>query len=164
MTSLNQDLIGIASGAARLQTPALVVDLDAFERNIAAMVEHANKVGIGLRPHAKTHKSVEIARRQIAAGANGVCCAKLGEAEALADGGIGAILVTSPVVADAGLARVAALNARIADLMVVCDNGAVAARLAAAAQASGKPLAVLVDIDPGMGRTGIRPAEAPALV
>jgi len=164
MTSLNEDLIGIAGGADRLQTPALVIDLDVLERNLARMVEHAGRAGVGLRPHAKTHKSVEIAKRQIAAGANGVCCAKLGEAEALAQGGIESILITSPVVTEAGIARLMALNARIADLMAVCDNATVAARLDAAALAAGKTLKVLVDIDPGMSRTGIRPADAPALV
>ncbi len=164
MTKLNENLIGIPGGAARLQTPALVLDLDAFERNVAHMVAHAKRAGIGLRPHAKTHKSVEIARRQIAAGANGICCAKLGEAEALAAGGIESILLTSPVVTEAGMARLVALNARMEELMVVCDNAAVAARLDEAAARSGKALKVVVDIDPGMSRTGIRAADAPALV
>jgi len=164
MTALNQDLIGVPGVAAKLQTPALVIDLDACERNLAAMAAHAARAGVALRPHAKTHKSAEIARRQIAAGARGVCCAKLGEAEALAAAGIDAILVTSPVVTDPGIARVMALNARISDLMVVCDNPGVAARLDAAARESGRKLKVVVDIDPGMGRTGIDAARAPALV
>ena len=86
--ALNEDLIGAPGGRAKLATPALVVDLDVLERNIAAMAAHARKSGVALRPHAKTHKSVEIAKLQIAAGALGICCAKLGEAEALADGGI----------------------------------------------------------------------------
>jgi D-serine deaminase-like pyridoxal phosphate-dependent protein len=128
------------------------------------MAEHARKVGVSLRPHAKTHKSVEVAKLQIAAGALGVCAAKLGEAEALAAGGIESVLVTSPVVTHAGIARVIALNASMKELMVTCDNAAVAARLDAAAAASGKRLRVLVDIDPGLGRTGIKSANAPALV
>ena len=156
---LNDDLIGREDGSALLQTPALVIDLDRLERNIAVMAAHALKHGIALRPHAKTHKSVEIAKLQIAAGALGVCCAKLGEAEALAEGGIGSILITSPVVTERGIARLMALNARMPDLMATCDNAEVAARLAAAAKASGKKLKVLVDIDPGLGRTGIRPGE-----
>jgi len=164
MSSLNEPLIGVPGGRARLQTPALVIDLDAFERNLAAMVAHAKKAGIGLRPHAKTHKSAEIARRQIAAGANGICCAKLGEAEALAAQGIDSILLTSPVVTDAGIARLMTLNAQIRELIVVTDNATVAARLDTAAQAAGKTLKVLIDIDPGMGRTGIRASNAPALV
>ncbi|HUO87617.1 MAG TPA: DSD1 family PLP-dependent enzyme [Rhizomicrobium sp.] len=164
MTSLNDNLVGVAGGRARLQTPALVIDLDALERNIARMAEHARRAGIALRPHAKTHKSVEIAKRQLAAGALGICCAKLGEAEALAAGGIESILLTSPVVTEAGIARLTALNARMRELIVVTDNAAVAARLDAAAAASGKTLKVLVDIDPGMSRTGIRASDAPALV
>lgn len=156
--TLNAGLIGVAGGRAKLQTPALVVDLDLLEANIAAMAAHAKAHGIALRPHAKTHKCVEISKRQIAAGALGVCVAKLGEAEAQADGGIQSILITSPVVTDAGIARLVALDARIDDLMVTVDNPSVAARLAAAAGA--KPLKVLVDIDPGLGRTGIAPGEA----
>jgi D-serine deaminase-like pyridoxal phosphate-dependent protein len=156
---LNDDLIGRDDAAALLQTPALVVDLDRLERNIAKMAEHAKRHGISLRPHAKTHKSATIAKLQIAAGALGVCCAKLGEAEALAEQGVGSILITSPVVTERGIARLVALNARMPDLMVTTDNADVAARLAAAAKASGKKLNVIVDIDPGMGRTGIRPGE-----
>ncbi len=156
---LNDDLIGNEDAGALLQTPALVIDLDRLERNIAKMAEHAKRHGISLRPHAKTHKSAAIAKLQIAAGALGVCCAKLGEAEALAEGGIGAILITSPVVTERGIARLVALNARMPDLMATTDNAEVASRLAAAAKASGKKLNVIVDIDPGMGRTGIRPGE-----
>jgi len=156
---LNWELIGVPGGRWMLQTPALVIDLGAMERNIARMAEHARKNQIALRPHAKTHKSVEIARRQMEAGALGICVAKLGEAEALADGGIDSILVTSPVVTDAGIARVLSLNAKLRELIVVCDNAEIVAKLAAAAR-SGKGLRVLVDIDPGMNRTGIRPGEA----
>jgi D-serine deaminase-like pyridoxal phosphate-dependent protein len=159
MTYLNANLIGVPGSRWKLQTPALVVDLDGMERNIAKMAEHAKAHGIALRPHAKTHKSVEIAKRQIAAGALGQCCAKLGEAEALAEGGIDSILLTSPVVTDGGVERLMALNARTNDLMATCDNLAIARKLDAAAQANGKKLKVFVDIDPGMSRTGIRPGD-----
>lgn len=152
---LNAALVGEPDGKSRLQTPALVIDLDVLERNIARMAEHASAKGIALRPHAKTHKSAEIARRQIAAGAEGVCVAKLGEAEALADAGVESLLITSPIVTDSGIARLMALNARIEEVMATCDNPDVAARLAAAAHAGGKALKLLVDIDPGLGRTGI---------
>jgi D-serine deaminase-like pyridoxal phosphate-dependent protein len=165
MADLNRDLIGVPGGRALLQTPALVIDLDAMERNIAAMAAHARKNNIALRPHAKTHKCSEIAKRQIAAGALGICCAKLGEAEALADAGIESILLTSPVVTDRGIARVMALNAKIGELRITCDNASVAARLEKAAGESGKNLRVVVDIDPGLGRTGIAPGDgAVALV
>jgi 3-hydroxy-D-aspartate aldolase len=130
-----------------------------LERNIAAMAVHARKHGIALRPHAKTHKSVEIAKLQIGAGALGICCAKLGEAEALAEGGIDSILITSPVVTERGIARLMALNGKIGALMAVCDNAVIATRLADAAQAGGKKLKVVIDIDPGLGRTGIRPGD-----
>src|SRR5688500_7424985 len=104
-----------------LPTPALLIDRAALERNIAAMAAFAEAQGIALRPHAKTHKSGEIARRQIAAGAAGICCAKLAEAEALAEDGVGDIHLTSPVVAPAAIVRLAALSARIA-LSVVVDH------------------------------------------
>lgn len=159
---LNDDLIGVAGGRWRLATPALVIDLDRLETNIARMVRHARTNNVALRPHAKTHKCAEIARRQITAGAEGICVAKLGEAEALADAGIDSILITSPVVTERGIERLIALNARIGQVTAVCDSAAIAERLAAAAAASGKRLALLVDIDPGMGRTGLPPGEAAA--
>src|ERR1700761_65400 len=140
--SLNSDLIGVPGGRALLQTPALVIDLDAMERNIAAMAAHAQKNNIALRPHAKTHKCSEIAKRQIAAGALGICCAKLGEAEALAEAGIESILLTSPVVTARGIARVMALNAKIGELRITCDNIKIAAKWEEAARSAGKKLRV----------------------
>ena len=83
----NESLIDERESRARLITPALVLDLDAMERNIATMAVYAAEQGVAFRPHAKTHKSVQIARRQLDAGALGICCATLGEAEALAAGG-----------------------------------------------------------------------------
>jgi 3-hydroxy-D-aspartate aldolase len=164
ITALNADLVGVPDGRGRLQTPALVLDLDAFERNVERMMTHAHAHGLAVRPHAKTHKSVEVAKRQIAAGAIGICSAKLGEAEVLAEAGIESILVTSPVVSEAAITRAVALNQRMRELIVVCDNHEIATRLDDAAHGSGKKMRVLVDIDPGLGRTGVRPTEAPALV
>ena len=162
---LNADLIGVSGGQKRLATPALVIDLDVLEDNIARMAAHARKNGIALRPHAKTHKCSEIAKRQIAAGALGLCVAKLGEAEELALAGIDSILVTSTLVKERAIAGRDALNLRIGELIAVCDNPTVAQRLAEAAIAQGKPLKLLVDIDPGLGRTGLPPgADAIALV
>jgi D-serine deaminase-like pyridoxal phosphate-dependent protein len=155
-------LIGQAGSRYELATPALIIDLDIFEHNLARMAEFARSRGVFLRPHAKTHKCAEIARRQMAAGALGVCTAKLGEAEALADAGLDSILITSPVVTERAIARLMQLNARIDDLMTVCDNPAIARRLAEAATHNGKKLKLLVDLDPGMGRTGVRPGEAAA--
>jgi len=139
---------------ADLPTPALIVDAAALERNIARMAEYAAARGIALRPHAKTHKSGEIARRQIAAGAVGICCAKLSEAEALADEGVGDIHLTSPVVTAEAIARLSRLNARIS-LSVVVDNPDNAVALAAV-----EGLRVFIDVDPGTHRTGVASAAA----
>ncbi|RYZ10468.1 MAG: DSD1 family PLP-dependent enzyme, partial [Alphaproteobacteria bacterium] len=157
---LHAHLIGQQGGRKSFNTPVLVIDLDLLDRNIATMATFAVERGIALRPHAKTHKSVNIAQRQIASGAVGVCCAKLGEAEAMADGGLGAILITSPVVSAPAIARLIALNARIPDLRVTTDNPDNVTALAAAAQAAGKPLQLVVDIDPGIRRTGVPSPEA----
>lgn len=157
---LHGHLIGRQGGRRSLNTPVLTLELDALDRNIAKMAAFAKARGLALRPHAKTHKSADIAKRQIAAGAVGVCCAKPGEAEALAEAGIGAILITSPVVSEPAIARLIALNARIADLRVVVDNPDNVAALDRAAEAAGKPLHVLIDIDPGIRRTGVASAEA----
>lgn len=157
---LHRHLIGQQGSRQALNTPALVLDRDALGRNIAAMAAFARKNGLALRPHAKTHKSVEIARLQIEAGAVGVCCAKLGEAETLAAGGIGSILITSPVVTPQAIERLAALNPRMADLRVVVDHPDNADALAAAAKAAGKPLSVLIDVDPGIRRTGVASPDA----
>lgn len=159
---LHRHLIGRQGSRQSLNTPVLVIDRDALERNIAAMAKFARDRGLALRPHAKTHKSVEIARLQLEAGAVGVCCAKLGEAEALAASGIGAILITSPVVTPQAIGRLAALNAREADLRVVADHPDNVDSLGAAAKAAGKPLTVLIDIDPGIRRTGVASPEAAA--
>ncbi|HEV7690618.1 MAG TPA: alanine racemase, partial [Hyphomonadaceae bacterium] len=159
---LHAHLIGQQGGRKAFNTPVLVIELDALERNIAKMAAFAKDRGIALRPHAKTHKSADIAKKQVAAGSVGVCCAKLGEAEAMADGGIGAILVTSPVVSAPAIERLMKLNARIPDLRVALDNPANVAALNAAASAAGKVLQVLIDIDPGIRRTGVPSPEAAA--
>ena len=158
---LHAHLIGRQGGRASLNTPVLVVDLDVLNANIKRMAAFARTNGMALRPHAKTHKSNHIARMQIEAGAVGVCCAKIGEAEAIADaGGIESILVTSPVVTSEAIARLIDLNARLGDLRVVCDHLENAAALASAAETGGKPLNVLIDIDPGIHRTGVASSEA----
>ena len=145
---------------ADLPTPALVVDLPALERNIAAMARWAAARGIALRPHAKTHKSADIARRQLAAGAAGICCAKLGEAEALAAAGVRDILITSPVVPAQALARLAALAPRLDRLAVVADHPANVDAIAAALGTA--TLDLLVDVDTGAHRTGVTSPEAAA--
>ena len=155
---LHAHLINQQGSRKSLNTPVLLIDLDAFERNVAAMAAFATAHRLRLRPHAKTHKCAEIARRQVDAGAVGVCCAKLGEAEEMAAGGIASILITSPVVSPQAIQRLITLNEKIADLQVAVDNPANAEALAAAT--TGKPLKVLIDIDPGIRRTGVASAEA----
>jgi D-serine deaminase-like pyridoxal phosphate-dependent protein len=157
---LHRRLIGQQGSRSALNTPALVLDRDALERNISAMAAFARRGGLALRPHAKTHKCVEIARLQLEAGAVGLCCAKLGEAEVLGEGGINSILVTSPVVTPQAIERLIALHERIADLSVVADNPDNVAALASFASASQRPLKVLVDIDPGIRRTGVPSPDA----
>lgn len=157
---VNRHLIGVPGGRAALATPALVVELDVLKRNIASMAKRCADAGIALRPHAKSHKCASIAKLQRAAGAVGFCCAKLGEAEALTAAGVSDILLTSPVVADQALARLSRLNAAAEGLMVVVDAPEMAAKLGAAARASGKTLGVVVDLDIGLHRTGIAPDRA----
>jgi D-serine deaminase-like pyridoxal phosphate-dependent protein len=161
---LHRALIGRQGSRGELNTPALVIELAALKRNIAAMAAFAKSKAIALRPHAKTHKSLEIAKLQLAAGAAGVCCAKLGEAEALAEGGVHTILITSPVIAPQTIERLIALHKSIEGLSVVADHPDNVAALARAAKTAAKPLPVIVDIDPGIRRTGVSsPAAAVAL-
>ena len=142
-----------------LDTPALLLDVDAVERNIKKMAANCRQWGVALRPHAKTHKSPEVSRLQLEAGALGICCAKLGEAEVQADGGIDRILITTEIVGAAKVRRLLALAQRT-HLMTVVDDVAAAEQLSGAATAAGITLDTLVDVNIGMGRTGIRAGEA----
>ena len=157
----NAPLIGVAGSRFRLDTPALLIDRDALARNIAAMAAHALGLGIALRPHAKTHKSLAVARRQVAAGALGICCATLGEAEVMVRGDIPGVHITSPQVTEAKIARLVALNAAPhRGLSVVVDHPANLAALDRAARDAGQTLDVLVDFEAGLGRTGVASEEA----
>lgn len=152
---LHQHLIGQQGSRRALNTPVLAIELEAMDANIAALAGFARDHGANLRPHSKTHKSPQIARRQIEAGALGVCCAKLGEAEAMVEAGIGGVLITSPVVMPQGIARLVALNRQATGLMQTADNPGNIVALDAAAAAAGTVLSVVLDIDPGMHRTGV---------
>jgi 3-hydroxy-D-aspartate aldolase len=157
MTALgpNERLIGKPGSRALLDTPALLIDRDALERNIVAMAMHARAVGVNLRPHAKTHKSARIADMQVAAGALGICCATLGEAEVMVAAGLPGVHITSPQVTDSKIARLVALHAQPHDgLSVVVDHPDNLAALARAACQAGQTLDVLVDFAAGHGRTG----------
>jgi D-serine deaminase-like pyridoxal phosphate-dependent protein len=159
--AMHGHLIGRDGSRRDLNTPVLVVDRDALERNIERMAQWAANQGLALRPHVKTHKSAEIARLQRSAGAIGFCCAKLGEAEALADNRItDGLLLTSPVASAPAIRRLIELNARTNGLMCVVDHPQNVKALGEAARTSGKPLRVLIDIDPGLHRTGVASPEA----
>src|SRR5260370_33792328 len=108
---LHGHLIGQQGSRRSLNTPVLVLDVEALDRNIAEMAAFAQAHNVKLRPHSKTHKSADIARRQIAAGALGNCCAKLGEAEALAEAGIECLPITYPVVPPQAIKPMLELNA-----------------------------------------------------
>jgi 3-hydroxy-D-aspartate aldolase len=157
--SPNSPLIGVAGSRHRLVTPCLVLDLDLLEANIAAMAAHCRRVGLALRPHSKTHKSVNIARLQLGAGAVGICCATIGEAEVMATAGLPGVLITSPVVQPANVARLVELNRSGNAVMTVADNPANVAEIARAATAAGATVRVLVDYDIGLGRTGCATVE-----
>jgi len=146
---------------AEVDTPALILDLDAFEGNLARMAEAVRGKPVRLRPHAKSHKCAEIALRQVAAGAVGVCCQKVSEAEALVAGGIKDVLIANEVVGAGKLARLAAL-ARRARLAVCVDAAQNVLDLDAAAARAGVRLDVLVEINVGADRCGVE-AGAPAL-
>lgn len=149
----------IGQPLAEVETPALLVELDAFERNLARMADGARAAGLALRPHAKTHKSALIAGWQIALGAVGVCCQKVGEAEAMVAGGVADVLVSNEVIGAAKLRRLAAL-ARRARIDVCVDDAGNVADLDAAAAVAGATIGVLVEIDVGAGRCGVEPGEA----
>src|SRR5579864_4167123 len=135
--------IPIGTALEDVDTPALVIELDALERNIALMAKSVAGGGVRLRPHAKSHKCAEIARRQIATGAVGICCQKTSEAEALVRGGIADVLVTNEIVGQYKAARLARL-AREAKVAVLADDAGNVAELDAAARAEGTRFDVLV--------------------
>ena len=146
---------------ADVDTPALLIDLDAFERNLRRMAEAAKKAGVRLRAHAKTHKSPVIGLRQMAHGAIGVCCQKVSEAEVMVRGGVHDVLVSNQVVGARKLERLALL-AREAKIGICADNAENVAQIAAAAAKYGVRLDVLVEIDVGASRCGVAPG-APAV-
>ena len=166
------DLVGLSVNA--IDTPALVIDLDAMKRNLNRMAEFARKHDVRWRPHAKMHKSAELAKLQVRAGAVGVCVQKTAEAEAMADGGVTDVYITNEVVAPQKLARVAALAHRLAadngKLAIAVDSIEGVTRLAMAmnearSQQTGAAIIdVFIEIDVGQGRCGVAPGpEAVAL-
>src|SRR4030081_2277119 len=144
-------------------TPAAVIDLDRVERNIARIQAACDAAGVANRPHIKTHKSPMLARLQIQAGAKGITCQKLGEAEVMANAGVDDILISYNLLGEEKMARLGALQAK-AHMTVAADNPVVIAALPQAAAHSGRPLSVVVECDTGRKRAGVEtPAEAIAL-
>jgi D-serine deaminase-like pyridoxal phosphate-dependent protein len=146
---------------AEVDTPALLIDLDAFERNLRRLPEMVKATGVKLRPHAKTHKSPMIALQQMALGAVGVCCQKVSEAEALVHGGVRNVLVSNEIVGAPKLRRLVSL-ARLAEVSVCADDEGNVADLDAAAREGGVTLPVYVEVNMGADRCGVEPGE-PAL-
>jgi 3-hydroxy-D-aspartate aldolase len=151
----------IGSALEDVCTPALVIDLDAFERNIAQMGQFVEKAGVRRRAHAKTHKSADIALYQIEHGkACGICCQKVSEAEALVDGGVTDVMVSNQVVDPRKIDRLAQLANRARVIVCVDDADNIEA-LSQAASRHNATLEVVVEIDVGAGRCGVSlPSEA----
>ena len=144
-----------------VDTPALIIDLDAFERNLARLPQRISGSGVRLRPHAKTHKSPVIALQQVARGAVGVCVQKVGEAEAMVHGGVQDVLVTNEIVGRQKLRRLMAL-AHIARVGVCADDAGQVDALEDAAAEAGVTMPVYVEVNMGGNRCGVEPGE-PAL-
>ena len=144
-------------------TPCAVIDMDRVERNIARIQAACDAAGVANRPHIKTHKNPMLAKMQVAAGAKGITCQKLGEAEVMAEAGLGDILISYNLIGDEKMARLGALQGK-ANMTVAADNPVVIAGLPQAAEISGRPLSVVVECDTGRKRAGVEtPAEAIAL-
>ena len=153
----------IGASVAEVETPALIIELDSFDRNVAKMAEFARTSGVRLRPHAKTHKSPAIALRQIAHGAVGQCVQKVGEAEVLVRDGVKDVLVSNQVVGERKLRRLAALahDATIALCFDTAEQVDMASRVA---RDFGVEIGGLVEIEVGMERCGVAPGREAALL
>lgn len=158
--SPNAGLIGVAGGTQRVTTPALMLDLAAMRENMRYLMEQCRKNGMELRPHAKTHKCAQIAKEQIAMGALGVCCATPHEVIQLAHAGVERIHLTTPVTQPWHFLQLAELHRSGLELMVAIDHPSQIEIWCEHLADSTRPLPALVDIDIGMGRTGVANAEA----
>ena len=149
-----------AAAIARVETPAIVVDLDRADANIARMAAFMGERGIALRPHAKTHKSLEFGWRQLAAGAAGLTVATIGEAEVFADGGVDDLFIAYPLVVDRRKAERLRHLAERCTLSVGVDSTTGAERIASAVAGVARRPRVLVEVDCGGRRTGVLPEAA----
>jgi D-serine deaminase-like pyridoxal phosphate-dependent protein len=147
--------------ASDLETPAVTIDVGIMEANIRRVQEHLSRHGIGNRPHVKTHKIPAIGKMQMAAGAMGITCQKLGEVEVFVDAGVADdILLTYNILGRAKTDRLLELIQRAPGLTVVLDNEIVARELSEAGARHGRDVQFLVDCDTGFGRTGVQTPEA----
>jgi D-serine deaminase-like pyridoxal phosphate-dependent protein len=144
---------------ANVPTPALLLDLDLFESNVKTMADHCQRAGVSFRPHAKTHKCPDIAKRQIAAGAIGICCATIQEAEAMVAAGIPGVLLTSPIVEPVKIARMMSLIQHGQRVLLAVGHIREVELLAAAAETANVNVDLLVDVDIGDRRTGVLPGQ-----
>lgn len=148
----------IGTPTSEIDTPALLIDLDIMEENIRKMADFFKTVNAELRPHAKTHKTPIIAQKQIEAGAIGITCAKLGEAEALVKAGIRDVLIANQIVGAKKIERLVNLTAQ-AEIMAAVDDPHNVAQLSAAAEAKGVTLRILIEVNTGMNRCGTEPGK-----
>jgi D-serine deaminase-like pyridoxal phosphate-dependent protein len=146
-----------------LDTPTLYVDLDALDHNVALMAQRASEAGVRWRPHVKASKSPDLAKRLLAGGAQGITCAKVGEAEAMVAGGVDDILIANEIVGPIKIARLLEVARRTARLCVAVDDVRNIEELSRAFAEAGMTLDVLVDINIGANRCGVTPEAAPAL-
>ena len=151
--STNSDLIGVSNGRYSLDTPCLILDRMVIDNNIAKAARFARQAGKELWPHAKAHKCVEIARRQVAAGAAGLSVASIGEAEVFAAHGLGPIMITSTIATDRQILRIAELIQQGCALTLVADSADFVSRLEACLMARSLRCNILIEIDMGRGRS-----------
>ncbi len=156
---MGREIVNVGCGKEEIDTPALLVDLPMMEANLRRMADFFRGREAKLRPHAKTHKCPIIAQKQIELGAIGTTCAKLGEAEALVEGGISDILIANQIVGSPKIARLMDLTQE-ANLMVAVDDPENVRSLSRAASAKGVKMRALVEVDIGMGRCGVSPGQA----
>lgn len=159
-TSIQSNVVG--TSIFDLDTPCLLLDYEKLKSNLNRMATVARIAGVSLRPHSKAHKSPKIAQMQIQAGAVGICCAKLSEAEVMDASGVSGLLVTTPIIGDAKIRRAVGL-ANVGDLTVVLDSEENASEFSEAAAELDVRIKCLVDVNVGQNRGGVEPEQAVAL-
>ena len=152
-------LVGREGSRHELVTPALILDLDAAEKNFKLLLDTLRVRGLGLRVNVKTHKCLPLAEWQMKLGATGVCCATLGEAAVMIDGGVKGVLIATPMTTPQKIAEVVRLAGK-SELLLAVDHSDNVSALSEAAAAAGVTIGILVDVDPGSKRTGVASDDA----